>query len=77
VCACDAGQLIFEMPMGDPVVLFPTEERWNAIVIAPHWAASRRKEILAELETWCTTNGIPLVITPETLPTAWVHAPLR
>jgi len=74
VCECELGQLVFEMPMGVVTVLFPTEERWNDIVVAPHWAQTRRAEILAELEHWCRDKGIPLVVTPDTLPTdpTWV-----
>mgnify|MGYP000172405969 CR=1 FL=1 len=69
VCSCDSGQLVFEMPMGRVTVLFPTEDRWNEIIVPPHWARTRRGEILTELEDWCRNEGIPLVVTYETLPT--------
>lgn len=74
VCKCDAGQLVFEMPMGRVKVVFPTDDRWSDIVKAPHWARLRRGEILAALENWCRDEGIPLVVTRETLPTdpTWV-----
>jgi hypothetical protein len=77
VCTCAAGQLVFEMPMGRATVLFPTLERWNEIVVAPHWARTRRTDILSELEAWCRNEGIPLVITPETLPTDLTWVPPR
>lgn len=74
VCRCEAGQLVFEMPMGRVTVYFPTEERWSEIVVAPHWAHTRRAQILAELEVWCRNEGIPLVVTHDALPTdpTWV-----
>ncbi len=33
VCTSSHGQIIFEMPMGRVHVLFPSEARWNEIVV--------------------------------------------
>jgi hypothetical protein len=77
VCVCAAGQLVFDMPMGRTTVLFPTDEKWNEIVLAPHWAHTRRAEILSELEAWCRSEKIPLVITHETFPTDPTWSPPR
>lgn len=75
LCESEFGQLVLEMPLGEPAVLFPTGPRWNEIVVASHWAHGQRDEILAALQSWCSSNGIPLVVTDDALPTDPAHKP--
>jgi hypothetical protein len=69
VCRCAEGQIVFEMTMGIPAVYFPTEKRWNEIVVAPHWASQKRAEILAELTEWCARKNLPLHVDDRALAT--------
>ena len=62
----DGHTFIVEMTMGQYVVYFPEEAKWEAS--APEWARGQWERVRADLAAWCEREKIPLEIEER----AWV-----
>ena len=58
VCTCDLGSLVLDLTMGVATVYLPNQHVWASI--APDWAKSHWQTLHDQLQTWCSSQNIPL-----------------
>jgi hypothetical protein len=58
VCECALGILVLDMTMGVTVVYLPNAQAW--VSFAPLWAKPHWHTLHDQLQTWCSSQNIPL-----------------
>lgn len=63
VCSCNRGRLVLVFSMGKPTVYLPSAGRWSKI--APVWAKEEWAHLHDQLQRWCESGGVELVVDNE------------